>query len=126
MFTVKHLCEPVEATDGVRLWIEPIGLTRDLRRWCRINHLMSYLGPPRPLWEWFEEHPECYGEFRARYHEHLAGGKYRAALQQLACAGQRENVTLVHSGDDAQHNTATALYEFISELQAYCEPDAGA
>jgi hypothetical protein len=32
----------------------------------------------------------------------------------------RENVTLLHQGDDCEHNTATALHEFLSELEAYC------
>jgi uncharacterized protein YeaO (DUF488 family) len=81
---------------------------------------MSHLGPPRKLWEWFTEHPDGYEYFRGRYHELLNKGPYRPALQQLACGAMNEDFTLVFEGDDPQHNTATALQEFLSELEAYC------
>lgn len=124
MIKVKHLLDAVEKDDGARLWIEPIGLTKDLRQWCAVDHVLPHLGPPKALWEWFEAHPDGYGYFRATYHEALAGGKYKAALQELACAAQRSNFTLVHQGDDPEHNSGTALYEFISELSSYCPPEA--
>jgi uncharacterized protein YeaO (DUF488 family) len=43
---------------------------------------------------------------------------YKPALRQLVKAATRENVTLLHQGDDPQQNSATALYEYLSELQA--------
>ena len=70
-----------------------------------------------------DEHPDGYEYFRGQYHECLSKGPYRTALQQLACAAMKENITLVHQGDDPQHNTATALHEFLSELEAYCPRD---
>ena len=123
MIKVKHVLDKVEGDDGQRIWVEPISLTHDLREWCKVDHVLCHLGPPKDVWEWFEEHPEGYEYFRARYHESLQRGPYRAALQQLACAGMRENFTLVFQGDDPAHNSATALYEFLSELEAYCPPD---
>jgi uncharacterized protein YeaO (DUF488 family) len=123
MIKIKHLMDAAEPDDGDRLWIEPHGLTKDLCEWCRVNHLVPHLGPPVKLWEWFSDHPDGYDFFRARYHEALADGPYKPALQQLACIGARDNFTLLHTGDDPEHNTATALYEFLSELEAYCPPE---
>ena len=120
MIKVKHFLAAAEPDDGQRIWIEPIGLTSDLRQWCKVDHVMSNLGPPKPLWEWFLEHPDGYEYFRGSYHEVLSKGPYRSALQQLACAAMTEDFTLVYEGDDPQHNTATALHEFLSELEAYC------
>ena len=37
MIKVKHLLEAVEESDGQRLWVEPIGLTKDLREWCQVD-----------------------------------------------------------------------------------------
>jgi len=31
MIKVKHVLEAVEQGDGQRIWVEPIGLTKDLR-----------------------------------------------------------------------------------------------
>src|SRR5580693_84100 len=123
MVRVKHFLEAADAGDGQRIWAEPFGLTKDLREWCQVAHVLPHLGPPRELWEWFNEHPDGYEYFRGCYHEFLNKGPYRIALQQLACAALKENVTLLHQGDDAEHNTASALYEFLSELEAYCPRD---
>jgi uncharacterized protein YeaO (DUF488 family) len=120
MIKVKHIFDTVEKDDGLRMWVEPIGLVKDLQDWCKINHVMPHLGPPKDAWDEFGEHPDGYEEFRGQYHECLSHSHYRPALQKLACAGIRENFTLVHSGDDPEHNSATALREFISELEAYC------
>lgn len=123
MIKIKHLMDAVEQDDGTRLWVEPIGLTKDLRQWCKVDHVLCHLGPPMGLWEWFDEHPDGYGYFRATYHDWLAQSRYKPALQELACAGLKQSFTLLYTGEDPAHNTATALYEFLSELGSYCPQD---
>ncbi len=123
MIKVKHLLDTVEEDDGERLWIEPIGLTLDLRQWCKIDQMMSHLGPSKHLADWFAAHPQAYEYFRGQYHQILANGPYRPTLLDLVTAGRRRNFTLVHHGDDPEHNTATALFEFLSELDAYVPPE---
>ena len=123
MIYVKHLLDAVDETDGQRMWVEPIGLTRDLREWCKVDHVLSHLGPPREVWHVLEKHPDAYDFFRARYHEFLAKSQYKPALQALANAGLRESFTLVHQSDDPEHNSATALRDFITELEAYSKSD---
>ncbi len=124
MIQVKHLLDTVEPTDGQRIWVEPIGLTLDLREWCRIDHVLNHLGPAMKLWEWFENHPQGYEYFRAKYHQALADGPYRGAMVQLVAAARKNNFTLIHQGDDPEHNAATALHEFLSELEAYVPPES--
>src|SRR5438046_1623254 len=109
MINVKHFMDAVEESDGRRIWVEPIGLTKELQEWCRVEHLMTHLAPPRELCDWFEEHPDGYGYFRGKYHTWLDASPYRPALRQLVKAATRENVTLLHQGDDPQQNSATAL-----------------
>ncbi len=121
MIKVKHLMDPVEGDDGQRLWVESVGLTKDLRGWCKIDHVLPHLGPSAQLSEWFEEHPDGYDYFRARYHGFLAQSKYKPALRALAQAGVRETFTLLHSGDDEDHNAAVALMEFLHELEAWTQ-----
>jgi uncharacterized protein YeaO (DUF488 family) len=120
MIKIKHLMDVSEPDDGERSWIEPVGLTADLREWCNVDHVLSHLGPPAALAEWFEEHPDGYEYFRARYHEALANGPYKDALQQLACAAIKKNFTFLHTGSDPCQNAGVALYEFLTELEAYC------
>lgn len=123
MIKIKHVFDRVEPDDRDRMWIEPVGLTKDLQEWCSVQHVLPHLGPPIKLWQWFGQHPEGYEEFRARYHHHLGTSQYKPALQALAAVALREDFTLLHQGDDPAHNTATALYEFLMELQAYVPPE---
>jgi uncharacterized protein YeaO (DUF488 family) len=123
MIRIKHFMDTPENDDGKRIWVEPIGLTADLRDWCRVEHILCHVAPPRQLWEWFAEHPQAYDFFRAQYHEWLNKSPYKPALQQLAHAAMRENITLLHQCENAKENSAVALYEFLSELEAYCPPE---
>jgi len=119
MIKVKHFMDNVEPDDGKRMWVEPIGLTRDLRQMCKVEYVLPHLGPPVELWNWFGDHPDGYDYFRSCYHEYLGRSPYKPALRTLAQVTQKENLTLLHQGDDAGHNTAVALFEYISELQGH-------
>ena len=123
MIKTKHFMDSVEGDDGSRAWVEPIRLTKDLQEWCSVDEVLRMLGPPHDLWEWFANHPDGYEDFRGRYHEWLSRSPYRPMLQALAGESLRGNFTLLHAGDDAERNCATALKEFITELAAYCPPD---
>jgi uncharacterized protein YeaO (DUF488 family) len=123
MIKVKHLMETAEESDGQRLWVEPHGLCHDLRQWCQVDHVLPHLGPPVKCWNILQQHPEAYDFFRAQYHEKLRKSQYRAALQSLACVSRRETFTLIHASEDDEHNSAIALYEYLSELEAYCNPE---
>ena len=124
MIKVKHFMDEVEPDDGYRIWVEPFGLTRDLRTWCQVHAVVTQFAPPRSLWAWFEAHhdPDAYEYFRGVYHEYLASGPCREVLKELAQGAMRSGITLLHQDDDPEHNTATALYEFLTELQSYCPP----
>ena len=123
MIQVKHFLDPAEPGDGQRIWVEPIGLTLDLRQWCKVDHLLTHLGPALKLWRWFEDHPQGYEYFRAKYHDALSQSPHRRALVDLIAASRKANFTLLHQGDDPEHNSATALLEFLSELEAYVPPE---
>jgi uncharacterized protein YeaO (DUF488 family) len=123
MIKVKHLMDAREGDDGNRIWVEPVGLAKNLAEWCAVDYAMPLLGPPMKLWEWFEEHPDGYDFFRGCYHQALCNGPYIDSLKQLACAAAHENFTLLHAGDDPVQNCAIALYEFLSELGACCPPE---
>ncbi|MCU1274982.1 MAG: hypothetical protein JWO48_2413 [Bryobacterales bacterium] len=123
MIKVKHVMDASEKDDGNRIWVEPVGLTTNMAEWCAVDYALPRLGPPVKLREWFEDHPSGYEFFRGCYHEALSNGPYMDSLRQLASAAAQENFTLLHSGDNPAENCATALYEFISELQAYCPPE---
>jgi uncharacterized protein YeaO (DUF488 family) len=123
MIKIKHFMDHVEADDGMRVWVEPVRLTKDLQEWCFVDAVLPLLGPSPQLVEWLASHPDGYGDFRGRYHDWLSKSYCRPVLQRLAGESARANFTLLHASDDADHNCATALKEFITELGAWCPSD---
>lgn len=123
MVKVKHLMDRIEIGDGERVWVEPVGLAKDLRAWCAVDHVGTEFAPPLEFWERFEEHPEKYDEFRSAYHRGLAQHPDGARLLALAVFGSASNLTLLHQGEDRERNTAAALSEFLRSLVANCPPE---
>ena len=119
MIKVKNLFDRIESDDGVRLFVEPPGLTKDLIDWCDVSHVLTNVAPPRRMAQYFNDRPDRYANFRGQYHEWLNESKFLAALDELARAAQGENYTLLHTGEDAEHNVATALAEFLTERQGW-------
>jgi uncharacterized protein YeaO (DUF488 family) len=123
MINVKHFMDSIEPTDGSRVWVEPIGLTKDLTEWCQINFILCHVAPPQNLCDWLHLHPDGYDYFQAQYHEWLNVSHFKPALQRLACESRRQKITLLHQSSNPQQNSATALYEYLIELEAYCPRD---
>jgi uncharacterized protein YeaO (DUF488 family) len=119
MFAIKHIMDPVSAAEGPRVWVEPVGLTRDLREWCRVEVLATELAPPAMLWEWYDASPGArrYELFRAAYRTWLLSRVHPDNL--LALAGlttKGRPITLLHQCADGSRNTASALRDVIEEV----------
>lgn len=123
MINVKHFMDAIEPTDGSRIWVEPIRLTKDLIEWCQITYTLCSAAPPQHLCDWLDQHPHGYDYFQAQYHEWLNKSHFKPALQRLACEARRKTITLLHQSSDPQQNCATALHEFLIELEAFCPRD---
>ena len=67
--------------------------------------------------------PDGYDFFQAQYHEWLNKSHFKPALQRLVREARRETITLLHQSSDPQQNSATALHEFLIELEAHCSRD---
>ena len=124
MLKVKHFLDTVEPDDGYRIWVEPFRLTRDLVEMCQVSYCMTHIAPPMALWSWFEHHPDGYEYFREKYHMVLDHSAFSRGLHSLALAvASDESLTLLHQEDDPEHNSATALAEYLSELAAWRAQD---
>ncbi len=118
MLKCKHLMDSVENDDGLRLWIEPVGLTKDLREWCGVNRLLPELAPPVELAAWFDRHPDGYDCFRRQYRGWLRQPKHQMLLDALARAMPHQNITLLHQGSHPSQNAAMTLMEIVTEQRA--------
>jgi len=119
MIQIKNLFDAAEPDDGLRLWVGPVGLTRDLAAWCRVDRWLREGSPSPDLAAWFEEHPDGWEYFRARHHEALSRGGFKERLRELSRRALRENVTLLYGESNPTENAAVSLYEYLVALQPY-------
>ena len=119
MIEIKHLFDTPEPNDGLRLWVGPVGLTRDLTEWCRVNRWLREGSPSPELAQWFDEHPDGWEYFRAMHHEALGSGPSTRILHALSRQGINEPITLLHAETNPAENAAVSLYEYLVQLQAY-------
>lgn len=122
MLQIKNIFDKVEPQDGLRYWVGPGGLTRDMIEWCSVDRWLKEGSPSERLAQWFDDNPRGWEYFRAKHHEELNQSGALRDLRILSHRGMGENITLLHADSDPEHNVAVSLYEFLVELQAYA-PD---
>lgn len=123
MLQIKSLFDKPEPQDGLRLWVGPIGLTKDLAQWCNVDRWLKEGSPTAVLGQWFEEHPQGWDYFRGMHHEELNRNGYVRELRSLSLRSSKENVTLLYGETNPEQNSAVSLYEYLVELQAYASDD---
>ena len=113
MLKVKRVYEPPSEEDGIRILVDrvwPRGMTKEK---AHIDEWRKELGPSDALRTWFGHDPAKWDEFRRRYREDLRSRGRWADLEAIAARAKKEDVTLVFSARDAEHNQAVALKEMV-------------
>lgn len=111
MLQVKRVYDPPSKEDGVRILVDrvwPRGMTKEK---AHVDEWRKELGPSDALRTWFGHDPAKWDEFRRRYREDLRARGRWAELQAIAERAKKEDVTLIFSARDAEHNQAVALKE---------------
>ncbi len=115
MLKVKRIYDPPADADGYRILVDrvwPRGFTKEQ---ARVDEWRKDLGPSDALRKWFGHDPDKWDEFRRRYRAELKASGLWKGLMALAERAKEEDVTLVFSARDAEHNQAVALKEMARE-----------
>jgi uncharacterized protein YeaO (DUF488 family) len=113
MIQIKRVYEPASKDDGARFLVErlwPRGMKKEalpMDAWCR------EAAPSDNLRRWFSHDPAKWKEFQRRYRAELAGNP--AGFQPLLDAARQDNITLLYSAHDAEHNSAIVLKSCLEE-----------
>jgi uncharacterized protein YeaO (DUF488 family) len=90
-----------------RLW--PRGVRRaDLK----LTDWLKNVAPSDELRRWFGHEPEKWVEFRRRYFAEL--DEHPEAWSPLRDAAATQDITLLYSSRDAEHNNAVALRDYLT------------
>ncbi len=79
-----------------------------------IEDWIKDVAPSNELRRWFGHDPRKWNEFHKKYFAELKANP--DAWAALANAAKKRSITLVYSANDAEHNNAVALAEFLKNL----------
>lgn len=116
MIRVKRVYDAPAKSDGIRLLVDhlwPRGVKKEA---LQVEHWIKQVSPSNELRNWFGHEPAKWKEFQRRYFAELdEQPEVWNALLELA----RENdITLVFSARDIEHNNAVALKAFLEKKLA--------
>jgi uncharacterized protein YeaO (DUF488 family) len=109
--SIKRVYEKPDAADGFRVLVDRLWPRGVSKEHADVDEWLKDVGPSDDLRKWFGHVPDRFGEFATRYRAELADG---AALSSLkAIVADHENVTLVYSAKDEEHNQAVVLRDVL-------------
>ena len=108
---VKRIYEPVSSDDGQRILVDRIWPRGVSKQKAALELWLKDIAPSTDLRKWFGHDPARWSEFRRRYHAELdANPEPVAQLRSLLRSGR---VTLLYGAQDAVHNQAQALADYL-------------
>lgn len=111
MIRVRRVYAPSAAGDGVRYLVDhlwPRGLKKEA---VKVKGWVKTVSPSNELRHWFGHDPAKWGEFQTRYFAEL--DQKPEAWQPLLEAAREEDICLVFSARDEEHNNAVALKSYL-------------
>jgi len=93
-----------------RLWPRGISKVR-----AALDLWAKEIAPTAELRKWFSHDPEKYPEFKSKYLDEINNNPYTAEfLQNLKDALQKQDVLILYSAKDEEHNDAVVLMEYLN------------
>ena len=94
-----------------RLW--PRGVAKED---AELDEWLKDVAPSQELRAWFNHRDHRFEEFRERYIAELVDGAATEAAERLmGLARDHEDIVLVYSTKDEEHNNAVVLLDFLDE-----------
>jgi len=114
MLKIKRIYLPAEDTDGYRILVDrlwPRGIKKEN---AKVDLWAKDVAPSTELRKWFDHIPERFNEFKERYRTELK--ETEAFSNLLKAIQEHDNVTLLFSAKDEEHNNAVVLKDIIASL----------
>jgi Uncharacterized conserved protein len=111
-----------ELPEGYRILIDrlwPRGMSK-VR--AKLDLWAKQIAPSAELRKWFGHDPEKYTEFKKRYLEEIDQNLYTPEfLAEIKSALQKQDVLILYSAKDEEHNNAVVLMEYLNKKFKYCK-----
>ena len=111
---LKRIFEEPSPDDGHRVLVDRLWPRGISKAGAELDEWLKSIAPTEDLRRWFHRNPKAWGDFRRRYLSQLK--QHREDLRPLAERGQKEDVTLLFSSSDEDHNNAVVLKQYLKML----------
>jgi len=111
MIRLKRVYDPPDSSDGARFLVERLWPRGVKKTELRLDAWLKDVAPSGALRQWFAHDPRKWKEFRRRYFLELRDNP-RGITPIIEAAG-KDDVTLLYSSHDQQHNNAVALKDYL-------------
>ena len=111
---LKRIYNEPDANDGYRVLVDklwPRGLSKDD---AKLDDWMKDIAPSDQLRKSYHSEKASWDEFRKSYLAELK--QHREALRPLAERARNENVTLLFSSSNEEHNNAVVVQQYLKML----------
>ncbi|MCC6253065.1 MAG: DUF488 domain-containing protein [Bacteroidia bacterium] len=112
---IKRVYDKPQTNDGYRLLIDrlwPRGISKEE---AKLDEWLKDIAPSNELRKWFNHIPERFEEFKKKYADELK--PQHETLLRIKKMAEKQNLTLLYSAKDTQHNNAVVLEELIKKLK---------
>ncbi len=113
MLKTKRVYEDRKTSDGTRFLVErlwPRGIRKDE---LKMKAWLKDAAPSSELRKWFAHDPDKWPEFQKRYRAELKSNS--EAWKPILAAARKQDVTLLYSARDTEHNSALVLKSFLEK-----------
>lgn len=110
---IKRVYEEAGESDGFRVLVDRIWPRGVSKERARIEVWLKSVAPSTALRKWFGHDPEKWPEFKRRYFREL--DEKPPGVADLIQRARKEDVTLIYSARDREHNQAVALKEYLDK-----------
>ena len=113
MLKIKRVYEGAEDSDGVRFLVERLWPRGIKKEQLKMKSWLKEAAPSPALRQWFAHDPAKWREFQQRYRAELQA--HPDAWKPILEAAREQDVTLLYSARDTEHNSASVLKSFLDE-----------
>lgn len=110
---IKRVYDERSSTDGYRVLIDKLWPRGIKKEKVHLDNWMKDIAPSNELRNWFKHDPKKWTEFKQRYIQELNTKK--DTVSELLKHLDKQDVTLLYSAKDEEHNNAVALQEYLNK-----------
>lgn len=113
MISIKRTYDDASKSDGARFLVDRLWPRGIKKEDLNIEDWLKEVAPSNELRKWYHRDPQKWEEFRRKYRNELEDNP--DTWKPLLAAAREDDITLLYSSKDVDHNNAVVLKEFLEK-----------